>query len=78
MFMKLRTARWMTIEASDRQLAIGFSGRVARVARVHQFGEKVAVAPGGPKYSYPVRALLGLTGLEREMVREKLLRHMTE
>ncbi|NRO99369.1 phage virion morphogenesis protein [Paraburkholderia sp. NMBU_R16] len=78
MFMKLRMARWMTIEASERQLAVGFSGRVARVARVHQFGEKGPVAPGGPEYPYPVRMLLGSTDREREMIREKLLGHLME
>ena len=78
MFMKLRTARWMKIEASDRRLAIGFSGRVARLARVHQFGEKVPVVPGGSEYSYPLRVLLSLTDLERELIREKLLGHLRE
>lgn len=78
MFMKLRTARWMKIEASERQLAIGFSGRIARVARVHQFGEKAPVVPGGSEYPYPVRVLLGLTDLDRELIRENLLRHLTE
>ncbi|PTB19543.1 phage virion morphogenesis protein [Trinickia symbiotica] len=78
MFTKLRMARWMTIEADDRQLAVGFSGRVARVARVHQLGEKAPVAPGGPGYRYPVRLVLGLTDAEREMVRDRLLKYMTD
>lgn len=78
MFMKLRTARWMKIDASERQLAVGFSGRVALVARVHQFGEKVPVVPGGSEYSYPLRVLLGLTCLEREAIRQRLLRRLTE
>ncbi|WP_207003881.1 phage virion morphogenesis protein [Trinickia mobilis] len=78
MFMKLRTTRWMKIEATDRELAIGFAGRVARMARVHQFGEKALVSSSGPEYRYPARVLLGLTDTEREMVRDRLLRHVTE
>ncbi|KWC22787.1 phage tail protein [Burkholderia ubonensis] len=78
MFMKLRTARWLKVETTDRELAIGFAGRVARLARVHQFGEKAPVAPGGPEYRYPVRVLLGLSDADRERVRDRLLRHLQE
>jgi phage virion morphogenesis protein len=78
MFVKLRTARWMTIEASDKQLAVGFSGRVARIARVHQFGDSEPVAANAPKYRYPTRELLGLTNADCEMVRDQLLKHMAQ
>lgn len=77
MFMKLRTARWMKLEATDRELVIGFVGRAARVARVHQFGEKVPVAPHGPEYRYPARGLLGLSTLDLELVRDRLLAHLS-
>ena len=76
MFKRLRNSRWMSIEENGKELAVGFSGRVARLARIHQFGEKSAVAPGGPNYRYPVRALLGLTNADREMVLDCLLRHV--
>jgi phage virion morphogenesis protein len=76
MFMKLRTARWLRIEADGRGLAIGFAGRVARVARVHQFGERAPIEPGGPEYRYPARVLLGFTDADREMIRDRLLRHL--
>lgn len=76
MFMKLRTARWMKVGTADRELAVGFAGRVARLARVHQFGEKAPVAPGGSEYRYPARVLLGLLAADRELVREHLLRHL--
>jgi phage virion morphogenesis protein len=66
MFRQLRLARYMRIEADAGGLAVGFAGRVARIARVHQFGQADAVAPGGVTYRYPVRGLLGLTDEERE------------
>jgi phage virion morphogenesis protein len=78
MFTKLRTARWMTIEASDTQLATGFSGRIARIARVHQFGESTSVVANAPKCRYPMRELLGLTHADREAVREQLLKHIAQ
>jgi phage virion morphogenesis protein len=58
-------------------VAIGFVGRVARVARVHQFGESDRVAPKGPGYRYPERVLLGFTDADRAMIRDILLKHIT-
>ncbi len=77
MFAKLRTARFFKVEANSDGLAIGFLGRAARLARVHQDGETSEVARGGKSYRYPVRQLLGLTDAEREMIREKLLENLT-
>lgn len=76
MFAKLRTARFLKTEATSDGLAVGFAGRVASLARVHQDGESAPVRPGGPRYKYPVRALLGFTPAEREMIRDKLLTHL--
>lgn len=76
MFARLRTSRWMSMEGDGKELAVGFVGRIARLARVHQFGEESAVAPGGLEYRYPARVLLGLTVREREMVGDRLLREV--
>jgi len=73
MFMKLRTARFLKIEADGASLAVGFTGRIARIARIHQEGERAPVAPGGPEYTYPARVLLGFTEADREMIRNRLL-----
>lgn len=76
MFAKLRTARYMQVEATPAGLAIGFAGRVARIARIHQFGETAPVEPGGPEAHYPARVLLGFTAEERELIRDRLLNHL--
>lgn len=73
MFAKLRQARYLRAESDAASLAIGFAGRIARVARVHQFGERARVAPGGPEYQYPARVLLGFADEDREMIRNALL-----
>lgn len=78
MFQKLRTARYLKTEADTMGLALGFAGRVARVARVHQFGESDRVAPHGVEYKYPARVLLGFTTDERELIRDMLLKHITK
>jgi phage virion morphogenesis protein len=78
MFAKLRTARYMEVEATSAGLAIGFAGRVARIARVHQLGEVDRVSPGGPEVRYPARVLLGFTDTDRELIRNMLLQHITD
>ncbi|WP_027794566.1 phage virion morphogenesis protein [Paraburkholderia acidipaludis] len=77
MFAKLRTARYMQVEATPTGLAIGFAGRVARIARVHQFGEVDRVSSGGPEVRYPARVLLGLTDADRGLIRDQLVQHIT-
>ena len=76
MFAKLRTARFLKIEADALGLAVSFAGRVSRVARVHQYGLIDRVAPHGVGYKYPARALLGFTDADRELIRDMLLRHV--
>ncbi|MFM0097530.1 phage virion morphogenesis protein [Paraburkholderia nemoris] len=76
MFAKLRAARYLKTEADANGLALGFAGRVSRVARVHQFGETDRVAPHGVEYKYPARVLLGFTHDERDLIRDMLLKHI--
>lgn len=38
MFSKMRTARFLKIEATPESAAVVISGRAARIAQVHQFG----------------------------------------
>lgn len=78
MFAKLRTARYLKIENDGNGLAVGFSGRVAMIARVHQEGQTAEVKRGGRSYKYPVRQLLGFTQEDREMIRDKLLAHIVK
>lgn len=76
MFAKLRTAKFMTIERDSQGISIGWSRRVARIARIHQDGQESEVARGGVKYQYPIRTLLGLTQADREMIRDMLTQHL--
>ncbi len=77
MFTKLRTSQWLKIETGEHHLAVGFFGRVARIARVHQEGLTDRVENNGPEYKYPSRVLLGFTPADRELIRDSLLRHLT-
>ena len=76
MFAKIRTARHLKVKATGDQIEVGLFGWVARVARVHQFGQQDRVTKKGPVYKYPERPLLGLNEADRTLIRESLLRHM--
>lgn len=77
MFFRLRSAKLMRIEVDANGLAIGWGGRVARIARVHQEGLESEIEPGGRKHRYAVRQLLGITPAERDMIQDKLLDHLS-
>ncbi|WP_225775910.1 phage virion morphogenesis protein [Pseudomonas sp. Marseille-Q5115] len=78
MFTKLRLARYMRASASSEGLAVGFSGRVARIARVHQYGLKDRPEAGQEPIKYSVRELLGLTTEDLDLVRDALLNHLAQ
>ncbi|RCV89725.1 phage virion morphogenesis protein [Billgrantia montanilacus] len=77
MFNKLRTAKHIKARVTAAGVQIGFVGRVARIARVHQYGLRDRVEPGGPMHNYPRRELLGLTRAEQTHIRDKLIEHLT-
>jgi phage virion morphogenesis protein len=76
MFTKLRAARWLKTKVTHEGAEVGFFGRVARLARIHQEGGMDRVAPGGPTAKYPARPLLGFTESNRAMVRDRLLQFL--
>ena len=77
MFAKIRTAKHLKVKATGDQIEVGFFDWVARVARVHQFGQQERVTKKGPVYKYPERRLLGLSEPDRTLIRESLLHHIT-
>lgn len=76
MFSKLRTTPNLTLQHDENQIAVGFFGRVARIARVHHEGLRDRVAKNGPQYQYPARRLLGFSTADRDLIRDSLLRHL--
>lgn len=75
MFMKLRTARWLKTRVTEEAAEVGFFGRVARLAHIHQDGGMDHVTPDGPMARYPARPLLGFTTVDREWIRARLLKY---
>ena len=76
MFAKIRTAKHLKVKATGGQIEVGFFGWVARVARVHQFGQQDRVLKKGVMYTYAARPLLGLSELDRVLVSESVLHHI--
>lgn len=77
MFQGLIKAKHFKVEANARAVAVGFFGRVSRIARVHQEGLSDRVTPKGPSVRYERRELLGLTDAERKTVRALLIEHLS-
>lgn len=78
MFAKLRQARFLRATGTAEAAVVAFTGRAARIARVHQYGLIDAVAPGGPRVRYPVRELLGFSAADRALVRDLLVEHLSD
>lgn len=76
MFGKLRMAKRLKVLRDGQGPAVGIVGRSARIARVHQYGLRDAVQPGGKEVQYPERILLGFTDDDAERIRDLLLEHL--
>ncbi|MGA6673752.1 phage virion morphogenesis protein [Escherichia coli] len=72
MFAKLRTARYLKARGDAGGLTVGYDGVAARIARVHQFGERDRVA-AGVYTDYPARELLGITPADERLIADRLL-----
>lgn len=76
MFRRISKADYLRIQADPSGVAVGFVGRVARIARIHQYGESDRVSPDGPTVRYPIRELLGITPEDRETIRDMIVQHI--
>lgn len=77
MFQKMRTATYLKAQGDASGASVGFAGRIARIANVHQKGLKDRVARGGAVVQYEQRELLGFTDAEIDQLRDTLLAHLT-
>lgn len=73
MLQGLRELRRLALSAAPDGLQLGYSGRNARIAAIHHFGEVDAVEQGGPVVKYPARPLLGKPPDDVAFIRERLM-----
>ena len=76
LFAKLRTAKWLKIEATPDTATVVFADQVQHMAQVHQFGLRDKVNPRGLMADYPARRLLGMTDADAQMVQDAVLAHL--
>ncbi|AZF31035.1 Phage tail completion protein [Pseudomonas sp. R4-35-07] len=77
MFKKLRTATYMKARGDSDAAIVSFTGRIARIARVHQLGLKDRAERDAPEVRYEQRELLGFTDEDLDLIRDSLLTHLT-
>ena len=68
--------RFMRTKASPNEASVFFTGNAERLARIHHFGLRDQVAPGGAEYDYPVRELLGISDPMREKISGMIINHL--
>ena len=73
MFHKLRTSRFLRSGSTANEAWVGFTGRGAQVARVHQEGGFDQPSPKSPRIRYAQRQLLGLTAGEEGQILDLLV-----
>lgn len=77
MFKKLRQSKYLKQKQQPDGIAIGFFGKVANIARVHQQGLKDRPSPDAAEVKYDRRELIGFSDADRELIRDKLLEYLS-
>lgn len=78
MFTKLRLASHLKAKGNNDGLEVGFIGRTARIARVHQFGLRDKVDSKSDKLTqYQQRQLLGVNERDKAAIMDAVLRHLS-
>ncbi|EIP2792146.1 phage virion morphogenesis protein [Salmonella enterica] len=76
MFTRLRTNRFMKAKGSDSAAVVEFTGKVQRMARVHQYGLKDRPNRHSRDVQYAARPLLGFTHDDEQMIEDVILSHL--
>lgn len=77
MFSRIRNRKHLKYRSSPTEAAVGFSGRIAQIANVHQHGLIAEVEKGGPLVKYAKRELLGLSDADLSAIETLVSQHLT-
>ncbi|MDU3692026.1 MAG: phage virion morphogenesis protein [Klebsiella michiganensis] len=78
MFAKLRTNRFMKASGNDSTVVVEFTGKVQRIARIHQLGLKDKPSSKSATVDYPQRQLLGFTDDDRQLVESVIIGYLAD
>ncbi|HCL8273345.1 TPA: phage virion morphogenesis protein [Citrobacter freundii] len=73
MFAKLRTSRFMKVTAGNDAAVVEFTGKVQRMANVHQYGLKDKPGRNSTPVQYDARPLIGFNDEDRQAVEEIII-----
>ena len=77
MFQKLRTSRYMKATGRENSAVVEFTGKVQRIARVHQLGLKDRPNPHSRDVQYAARQLLGFGREDKQLVETLIIKHLS-
>lgn len=76
MFQKLRTSRYMKASGRNDTAVVEFTGKVQRIAQIHQFGLKDRPNPHAQDVQYPERQLLGFSRNDIQLIEDLFFTHL--
>lgn len=76
MFQKLRTNRYMKASGRENVAVVEFTGKVQRIARVHQYGLKDRPNAHAQDVQYAERQLLGFSSEDINRIENTILKHL--
>lgn len=77
MFQKLRTSRYMKASGRNDAAVVEFTGKVQRIARIHQYGLKDQPNPHAQDVQYPQRPILGFSPDDKQMIESLVFEHLS-
>lgn len=79
MFRGAANPRYLRKESSQGEAQVGFVGAMARIMRVHQYGETDTVTrdPSSPRVAYPARVVLGINADDRSRILDQISSRIT-
>lgn len=76
MFQKLRTNRYMKASGRENGAVVEFTGKVQRIARVHQFGLKDRPNAHAQDVQYAERQLLGFSQTDKQRIESLIIEYL--
>lgn len=76
MFQKLRTSRYIKASGCNDAAVVASTGKVQRIARIHQYGLKDRPNPHSSDVVYPERQLLGFRQTDKPPIEELVEKYL--
>ena len=73
MFQKLRTSRYMKATGREHSAVVEFTGKVQRIAQIHQYGLKDRPNTHSREVQYAERQLLGISFEDEKLIRDLVI-----